>query len=230
MPRRAAFVLLAVLTAALPAGCTAPVPPTPSGSQRPPSGQAASGVAAPSASPVNSLTQPGRPYDAAAILAAMRGSRRPGGVPAAVQTDEVASAVAESIWTWDGDPWRVIAVGGSCGPASCLLDVAGSPAASAGADLYSFSVDPDGGSVELLTADLHGYPAALDARLDEVARAGIDPVRLADLALVGARWLPPPEAGRYWLAYRSGGEEGAPGLDVLVDLEAGEVLSIDELG
>ena len=44
------------------------------------------------------------------------------------------------------------------------------------------------------------------------------------LALVGATWLPPPETGIFRARYRSGGEEGSPGLDLLIDMLAGRIL------
>jgi hypothetical protein len=165
----------------------------------------------------------GQPYDAVTVLAAMRESTRPGGVPDELETDVVAAAVAGQLWTWDGRPWQTLSLGGACGPAECSLEVAGSSDGAAGADLYSFSIDPASGEVTLELSDLHAYPAELDGELDEMARAaaGDD---LEDLALASARWLPPPDGGRYWLAYRSGGEEGAPGLDLLLDTATGAVL------
>ena len=87
----------------------------------------------------------GQPYDGAAMLAAMRDSTRPGGVPDELETNAVADAVAAQIWTWDGQPWEALSVGGACGPAECDLDVAGSTDGMAGADLYTFTVDPAGG-------------------------------------------------------------------------------------
>ena len=165
----------------------------------------------------------GQPYDGAAMLAAMRDSARPGGVPAEMETNAVAADVAGQVWTWDGQPWDTLSVGGACGPAECDLDVAGSTEGMAGADLYTFTVDPAGGDVTLQSTDLHGYPAALDAELDETARADAGG-ELDDLAFVSARWLPPPDQGRFWLAYRTGGEEGAPGLDLLLDTTTGAIL------
>jgi len=165
----------------------------------------------------------GQPYDGAAILAAMRDSTRPGGVPDELETDAVAAAVASQVWTWDGQPWDMLSVGGACGPAECDLDVAGSTDAMAGADLYAFTVDPADGDVTLQSTDLHGYPAALDAKLDQMARAEAGN-ELDDLAFVAARWLPPPDQGRFWLVYRTGGEEGAPGVDLLLDTTTGAIL------
>jgi hypothetical protein len=178
--------------------------------------------------PDGQLSSPDRPYGVDDILEAMAASRRPGGVPDVLQNRQVAASVAHAAWTWDGDPWETIAVSGSCGPEACSLELAGSASSGAGEDLYSFSVDPDARRVELVAADLHGYPSELEAELDAAARAALDAERLEGLALVGARWLPPPDRDRYLLAYRSGGEEGAPRLDVLLDLASGEVIDVTE--
>ncbi|HEX6473606.1 MAG TPA: hypothetical protein VF114_00790 [Candidatus Limnocylindria bacterium] len=165
----------------------------------------------------------GQPYDGATILRAMQASTRPGGVAGELQTDATAAAVADQIWTWDGRPWDTLAVGGACGGAECSLDVAGSTEGMAGADLYTFTVNLHGGNVMLEATDLHAYPAELDVELDAMARAAAGDA-LGELAFVSARWLPPPDEGRYWLAYRTGGEEGSPGLDLLLDAASGQVV------
>jgi hypothetical protein len=174
------------------------------------------------------LPSAAQPYDAAALLAAMQNSTRPGGVPGQLETDAIAAAVAQRIWTWDGQPWDIFSVGGACGGSECSLDVAGSADGMAGTDLYSFTVMPGNAAVSLASSDLHGYPAALGAALDEIARAAAGD-EIGDLAFVSARWLPPPDEGRYWLAYRSGGEEGAPGLDLLLDAATGEIVGRREV-
>lgn len=217
-----------MVAALLLGACRGPAAPGSAAASPAPSASAATSAAADSPSPVQAAASPGRPYGPEALLVAMADSRRPGGVPDQLETDAVASALAEAIWTWDGAPWQTMSVGGSCAPGGCSLDVAGSPAGTAGVDLYSFQIDP-AGSVQLVAADLHGYPAELDPELDALARSGIDADRLEGLQLLAAGWLPPPDDGRYRLAYRSGGEEGSPGLDVLVDLETGAVLSVDEV-
>jgi len=210
MPRLRASGL--VVTLAL-AACAGPGPDATASL-----GQPATATADPS-----SAAAAGQPYDGAAMLAAMRDSTRPGGVPDELETDRVAAAVAGLVWTWDGQPWETLSVGGACGPAECDLDVAGSADGMAGADLYTFTVDPASGDVTLQSTDLHGYPVALDAELDEMARAEADD-ELDDLAFVSARWLPPPDQGRFWLVYRTGGEEGAPGVDLLLDTTTGAIL------
>ena len=117
-----------------------------------------------------------------------------------------------------------LVVGGSCGPERCTVEVSGAPAGAAGADLYAFGVVPASGAVDLLAADLHGYPAGIDAILDRVARDALQPEMLNGLALSAATWLLPPRIGFFRAAYRSGGEEGSPGLDVLIDLTRGTVV------
>jgi len=214
--RTAAGGMLAALL--LLAGCGTPAE----------SASPASPTSAPTASPddasPSAAAEPGRPYDAADVLTAMQESRRPGGVAEELQTEGVAAQVAQQLWTWDGTPWSEVAMGGSCGPDACTLEVTGSTDGGAGADTYTFAIAPATGDVQLAAADLHGYPADIEAQLDTIAREGVDASELEGLTLLGARWLPPPDTGQYWLSYRSGGEEGSPGMDVLVDLAGGTVL------
>ena len=161
--------------------------------------------------------EPGRPFGAAEILAAMRDSRRPGGVPEAIQTDAVASALAEQIWTLDGRPWTSIAAGGSCGADACTLELSGAGPDAAGEDVWAFEVDPADGSVSLATADLHAVPSTFAASLDDLARAADGDGLLDGLIVTSVRWLPPPDDGSFVLAYRSGDEENSCVRDVTVD-------------
>jgi hypothetical protein len=221
-----------ILTLAL-AACGTPAPsPTASSAPTsqpgsPPAASASSTTATSTAtSTATPQPAPGRPYHANTILAAMRESRRPGGVPDQLETDAIAGAVARRIWTYDGQPWQTLAIGGACGPVSCSLEVAGTPANAAGADLYSLSVVRGTAEVTLLAADLHGYPAALDAELDRTVRELLPGGRLAGVTLAGAEWLPPPDAGRFRVAYRAGGEEESGGLDLLLDLAARRIVEM----
>jgi hypothetical protein len=225
VPTRRPFLgLLGVVLSAGSIGCTNPSPPpSASGLSTVTAGASASESAA-----ADLIPEPGRPFDAQAILVAMRESRRPGGVPAELQTDEIAAAVADRVWTFDGEPWRDLVIGGSCGPETCTLEVAGRTEGALGEDLYVFSVTPSTEIVDLVSADLLGVPEDLLDDLDATARAGVEEP-LEGLSLLGVRWLPPPAAGQYVLAYRPGGEEGSCGMDVVLDAAVGAITSANEV-
>jgi hypothetical protein len=203
--------------------CSSPAPP--SDSDEPP----ASATAPPSASgpaiigdpgsPI-SLRPPGRPFDADDILAAMRDSRRPGGVPEELQTEQIAAAVADVLWTLEGEPWETITAGGFCGGSECTLEVAGGGTGSAGSeDLWVLAVDPQTSAVEVVTADLHAVPGEVAEPLDRMARGADAGGALHDLLLTSVRWQAPPNASRFVLAYRSGDEEESCSMDVELDIE-----------
>jgi len=177
---------------------------------------------APEATPPVAIDAPGRPYDADDILALMADSRRPGGVPSELQTPEIAAAIAEHVWTIGGKPWAVASIGGSCGSQACDLEVGGAPGGLAGEDLYLFRIDPATGSVELIQSVLLGLGPDTVEALDRLVRDRYDG-DLDGFGLATVRWLPPPDDGRFVLAYRSGGEEGSPALDLVFDLATGEV-------
>jgi hypothetical protein len=210
-PGPATLSLCALVVTLTLAACAVPGRASPaSNSTATPSATATMG---PSPTPAASGSVAGLPYDATAVLAAMRESRRPGGVPDLLETETVATAVAAELWTYDAQPWSVLAIGGTCGSAGCTLDVAGSTTGG-GSDLYSFRIDASAGSVELIERDLHGYPPELEAEADAVVRSQVDPARLSGLQLLGMQWMAPPDTGRFRLAYRSGGEEGSAGLEI----------------
>lgn len=154
----------------------------------------------------------------------MRDSRRPGGVPDELETDAIATEVAERIWTYDGEPWPQIVAGGSCGPEVCTLEIAGTTAGAFGEDVYTFNVIPESNTIEPVISDLRGLPQGLLADLDAMARAQLDDAP-SDLELLSASWLHPPDDGLFVLAYRSGGEEGSCMLNVTVDAAARRVVS-----
>lgn len=224
MTRRAvAFAACAVVMGACSIGV-----PSPSASGAGPSAtQSATQGTLPSASPAAiALPEPGRPYDAGALLAAMRDSRRPGGVPDVLETDAVASAMADAVWTLDGRPWVTVAAGGSCGPETCTLELSGAAAGTEADDLWVFDVDPGTGAVHVAGAELRSLPNGLAADLDGLVRSLVDPATLEGLIVTSVRWLPPPADGRFVLSYRSGGEEGGScGTDITVDVLVPEIVS-----
>jgi hypothetical protein len=171
------------------------------------------------------MPEPGRPFDAATLLRAMRDSRRPGGVPDELETDAIASALAKAIWTFGGGAWPTVAAGGSCGPDTCTLEISGADEGAQGDDLWVFAVTPSTGAVQLQSTDLRSLPMDLVARLDELTRSLVPPAILDGLILTNVRWLPPPDDGQFVVSYRSGGEEGSCGADVTIDAAVPEVVS-----
>ena len=175
------------------------------------------------------LPHGGPAFDPATLLDAMRTSRRPGGVPDQLETEEIAAQLADAIWTVDGQPWATMAIGGSCGPQSCSVEVAGTRPGSAGEDLWVFDVDPATSEVRLASAHVAALPADLVSSLDETARMLVGDDSLEGLALASARWAPPTD-GRFVLSYRSGGEEGSCGIDLTLDAAAPAVIERTAVG
>ncbi len=167
---------------------------------------------------------PGRPFDAQQILDAMRSSRRPGGVPDQLENLAVATAIADAIWTFDGEPWTEIVAGGSCGPQTCTLEVSGRLAGATDEDLWIFEVTPSSGAVTVMSSLLRGLDQRTLDAADAILRADPDDAPPSDAFRSSARWLPPPDAGRVVLSYRRGNEEGDCGIDYTVDLRRGSVV------
>ena len=134
----------------------------------------------------------------------------------------MAQAVAAEIWTLGGMPWTDASAGGSCGPASCTLEIGGIPAGAQGEDLYVFGVDPASGSVSVVETSLRGVAPALVEELDAITRQ-LWSGDLSTLGLTSVSWLPPPGDRRFRLSYRGGAEEGSPAHDLLLDLDAASV-------
>jgi len=212
MTRRA---LAALALAALLTACADAAPPAPTSTPAAPSPNSG-GLA---------LPEPGRPFDPGALLAAMRESRRPDGVPDQLEIETVASTLADSIWTVDGDPWTAISAGGSCGPDTCTLEISGAQHDTQGDDLWAFAVAPATSAVTLVSSDLRSVPARLVGQLDALARSLLAPAALDGLTLTSVRWRPPPDAGQFVLSYRSGGEEGSCGADITLDAVRAEIVS-----
>lgn len=142
--------------------------------------------------------------------------------------EAIAGAIADRLWTIDGEPWEEIVAGGSCGPSRCTLELSGSAPSAAGEDLWVFAVEPASGTVEIVTPDLHSVSNAIAADLDRRARAadaGADGV-LEGLLFSAVRWLPPPAEDRFRLAYRSGNEEESCAVDLELDAAGGRITDV----
>lgn len=214
----------ALVTAWMAVAVTACSGPPPSNSE-----PAASVVIGDPGNPI-SLRPPGTPFDAQDILQAMRDSRRPGGVPSELQTERIAAAVADEIWTLQGDRWDAVSAGGSCDGGTCTLELAGSTEGDAGEDVWVLRVDPMTADVEVLSADLHAVPRATADAINRLARAADGGAALDDLLLTSVRWLPPPDDGAFALAYRSGDEEESCSVDVEIDVGSGALTEVAASG
>jgi len=213
-------VALLLLTAA----CSAPSPSPSTPSPIQPS-------AVSSAEPSATLDlEPGQPYDAAAILAAMRTSPRPDGVPDELQTGAIATAIAAAIWTVDGEPWDAILIDASCGESSCLIEVAGTREGAAGDDVWTFTRTSTGEAMVVVDAvQLHAIPDNVVADLDRRARSLLE-ADVDGMTLTAAAWRPPPNTDDFELSYRSGGEEGSCGVDLVLDTGRGEIADQRSIG
>ncbi len=109
---------------------------------------------------------------------------------------QIAAALAERIWTFDGEPWTTMAIGGSCGPQTCTLEVAGTRPDRLGEDLWVFEVTrrPDRSAVA--SADLRSLPTELvDPPRSSSRGARFGPGDLDGLVLASCAGCPRPTAG-----------------------------------
>lgn len=223
MTGRGLLPLLAVVVIVSACGGTTPTA-TPTERSRAPSPAASSTADASPTPDAVALPEPGRPYDAASVLEAMRDSRRPGGVPAELQTDAIAAEVAAAIWTIDGRPWERISAGGSCAADRCVLEVAGAHDGADGEDLWVFEVVPSGAEVRVDSVTLRSLPASLANEIDAAVRDAHPAPDERGLVLTAVRWGPPPaDAALFELSYRTGNETGCA-LELVFDASAGEVV------
>jgi hypothetical protein len=164
------------------------------------------------------------------MLAAMRGSRRPGGVPDDLESEAVTRGIASAIWTFDGQAYDDMSVAGVCGADRCTLEVVGVRDDSTGEDLWVFNVDMEKETVTVTSAELGATPEGLVAELDSLARRLAPAGTLDDLVLASARWSPPPDDAAFLLAYRSGNEEESCAIDLVLDAALGNISDVQATG
>ena len=157
----------------------------------------------------------------------MSTSPRPDGVPEELQTDAIAAAIAAEIWTFDGTRWDEMVVGGTCGPETCVVEVSGSREGVEADDVWTFAVDPATESVTVGATDLRALPEEVVGDLDVLARSLVADEALEAMVLSSLAWLPPPSNDRFAMSYRSGGEEGSCGVDLVIDTDEESI--VDEI-
>lgn len=186
---------------------------------------------APTWSPVGTVAPSGhgQPYAADDVWAAMQTARN---LPDELRTAELAEALAPRIWTYDGQPYARLWIGGECGepPVRCEVEVVGLPGFALDidrADNYFFEVRP---AIGVLTQEggqdgLAGFPREIVRPLDDAVRGLIDH-RLGERQLIGVSWLLPPPDDGYLLRYGFDDILGEGQIVVGYDRGTNEVFSI----
>ena len=212
-------ILGAGLVAAALAAC-GPVMPSATdagASKASPAGSPSTSVA-PSPSPAADL--PGRPYDGATLLALMRAQRQPA-LDASLVREDVANAMAQQVWTYDGMPYQATLFEAACEGPTCTVGLTGLPAFATDptfADTYRWVLDPGSAALQPEGAwpSLSGYPHELDAELAAEAQRLDTDGRLDGLQLSSARWV--SDAGRRTFQLQfDDGLDPASGVSVLLN-------------
>lgn len=171
----------------------------------------------------------GRPYSAERLLQLLTASQR---VPELLKTDAWASALAERIWSYDGEPYQELVFAANCEDRedACDLDVVGVPGFAEdrdNADSYLFTLHPRTSLIEdQAPQSLAGLPRDLTPMLDAAARALVGE-EIGAHTLIGVRWLRPPPDDAYLLHYATDDQEGEDQIYITYDRGANTVLSVE---
>jgi hypothetical protein len=234
---RAAVVFLAAIVA----GCSLiePATPRPTAKARytnPPPTPTLSAVA------TVAPTGHGRPYTPEQITALLEDwiTSHPVAIAPMLQAPAVVKAIAnvlaDTIYTYDGQPYQRVYFGGSCGepPTLCDLTMTGVPPFTADPEVgdgYYWEVRPQIPLVTLTDAGLGGFPREIVDSLDTLARSLDTEGRIGDRTLQSAQWAFPPPDDAFLLSYSHDLDVENPTLEdpsVYVKLErtARRILSI----
>jgi hypothetical protein len=151
---------------------------------------------------------PGQPYTAADIEPMLAAA--PVGVAAQIRMPQVAAAIADRIWTFDGRPYQEVAIGGSCENQGCEIIVQGVPAYASTRDIqdiWLLGLDLRTGVFADNSPSLGGFPTELVPELDTLARSLDRDGTFAALPLIRTEWAIPPPAGVFVLRYGTGTQE-----------------------
>ncbi len=180
----------------------------------------------------------GRPYSANDMAAILRdAAARPSGFASELNTpqllDTIAGVLADDVYTYDGTPYQQVSVGATCDtpPVRCDLFLSGVPGFTDdphAQDGYIWTVYPATAQVIMTSHGLSGYPAALTAGLDALARSLDVDGRYKDRYLVQVAWELAPPDDAYVLRYSNGLGEGDLVFWVTVDRTARRIVSIRE--
>jgi hypothetical protein len=74
--------------------------------------------------------------------------------------------------------------------------------------------------------ELAGYPAELDAGLDQLGRSLVAPGELAGTSYAGATWWTPPRFGDFTLRYETGSEEESKTVWITLNVPDRRLISV----
>ena len=187
----------------------------------------------PTLSPIATVapTGHGRPYTPEMMVAELMDV--PYNFPRELQTDFVAAALADQIWTYDGRPYRELNLVGDCyGSPRCDLRVIGLPAFASTrdqSDSHSFSIElPTRVVTRSYSGGLRGYPPELGPEVEALARSLDTAGRYADLPLRRVLWALPPPGDAYLVQFQRGSLEDAIVRCVALDRAQRQILWISE--
>ena len=186
----------------------------------------------PTLSPIATVapTGHGRPYTPEMMVAELMDV--PYNFPRELQTDFVAAALADRIWTFDGRPYRELSISGSCdegGLGRCDLSVSGLPAFAPNRetnDHYYFSVNVQSAVVIPGASGLEAYPPELGPEVDALVRSLDTERQLQKQGLRGVEWALPPPDDAFRLVY-GGDNEGDLMIYVTLDRANRQILSLE---
>lgn len=228
-------VILVLFASILP-GCVPELPPAPGNSgstQKPPY------TAAPPTPTLAPIRTPGaaghgRPYSPDDMIAKLEAA--PSAFPEELRTPALtrllAEAMATSIETYDGEPYRDLFIQGSCdegGVRRCDVSVSGLPGFATTRDeqdTYRYIVEEGTVSAQG-QPQRRGFPTGLTPELDAIARRLAADGLLEGRSLLGVEWSPAPPDDGYVLFYGKGDEEGDPTVVIRLDRALGVILDIE---
>lgn len=225
--------LLVVAVLAGPVGACSPTSPalptaTPSAAAVKPSYTLAPPTPSLSAAGSPATGPPAHPYSAADIQGLFVGAGP--GFPAELRTAPTAEALANAIWSFDGQPFRTVWLDGSCESGRCEFSATGLPRFAASVDdvdVYTLVLDQASGIYsEPSRPSLHGFPPQLVDELDTLAKALDVQGRFKDKPLLGVEWQIPPPDDAFVLRYGDGNEELDPTVRVVLARGDGRLVSI----
>ncbi len=218
------------------AGCVPGLSPA-SGESRP--SPKASYTAAPPTPTLAPIRTPGaaghgKPYSSGDFIRVLEAAPQafPDELRAPMLKRLLAEAMAASIETYDGEPYRNIFVQGSCdegGRQRCDVTVSGLPGFAISPDeqdTYRFEVRDGNVSVNG-DAQRRGFPVGLATELDATARRLAVNGLLDGRSLLSVEWSSAPPDDAYVLFYGKGLEEGDQTIVLRVDRGRGVILDTD---